>query len=130
MEFSLGTMNLSPETERLQNALAELAFAMVKIINNCVDQTLAGRNGISDFPENDRRGACPTEVGVGLVELSSDNQFVGKEEIAKMLGMTIRTVDNWMNRGLLPYFKIGRSVRFRKDDVVQHLNRCTKVCRR
>jgi excisionase family DNA binding protein len=123
-------MNISPETERLQNALAELASAMIKIINDRVDQTLSGGNGIGDGAENDRRSACPPRTGVGLVELTADNQLVGKEEIAEMLGMTIRTVDNWMDRGLLPYFKIGRSVRFRKNDVLQHLNQCARVCRR
>ena len=126
----MGAMNNTPESERMQNALAELASAMIKIIHNRVDQTLAGRNGIGDQAEDDRRGACPLGAGVGLVQVASDNQMVDKTEIAKLLGMTIRTVDNWMDRGLLPDFKIGRSVRFRKNDVVQHLNQCTRVCRR
>jgi excisionase family DNA binding protein len=111
-------MNISPETERLQNALAELASAIVKIINDRVDQAMSGT-----VPAR-----LPAQIG--LAESKADNQMVGKEEIAKMLGITIRTVDNWKDRGLLPYFKIGRSVRFRKNDVVQHLNQSTRVCRR
>ena len=111
-------MNISPETERLQNALAELASAMVKIINDRVDQAMSGTEQVR----------LPAQFG--LSELKADNELVDKAEIAKMLGMTIRTVDNWMGRGLIPYFKIGRSVRFRKNDVVQHLNQCTRVCRR
>lgn len=111
-------MNISPETERLQNALAELASAIIKIIHDRVDQTLSG--------------TVPARLPAlnGLAEPIADDQMVEKAEIAKMLGITIRTVDNWMDRGLLPYFKIGRSVRFRKNDVVQHLNQCTRVCRR
>ena len=111
-------MNISPETERLQNALAELASSIVKIINDRVDQAALGSVPAS----------LPAQIG--LAEPKADVQMVGKEEVAKMLGMTIRTVDNWMGRGLLPYFKIGRSVRFRMDDVVQHLDQCTRVCRR
>lgn len=111
-------MNISPETERLQNALAELASAMIQIINDRVDQALTGA----------APGALQAQSG--LAESKPDKRMVGKTEIAEMLGMTIRTVDNWMDRGLLPYFKIGRSVRFRRDDVLQHLNQSTRVCRR
>ena len=109
--------------ERLQNALADLASAMIKVIHNRVDQILAGT-------ERPRPTAQVLPAPAGLTEIEPDNQMVDKAEIAKMLGMTIRTVDNWMDRGLIPYFKIGRSVRFRKNDVIQHLNRCTRVCRR
>ena len=52
--------------------------------------------------------------------------FIGKPEVARRLGKTLRTVDNWMKRGILPYYKIGRSVEFKWSDVESHL---TKTCR-
>jgi excisionase family DNA binding protein len=56
--------------------------------------------------------------------------FIGKTEVARRLNKTIRTVDNWMNRGLLPYYKIGRSVEFKWSDVESHLRQTCRVARR
>ena len=113
-----GLMNTSEDTVRLQNALAGIATAIINIISDRVEQALTGN------------GQIRHQAQVGFHEAKADVQMVGKKEVAKMLGMTIRTVDNWMGRGLLPYFKIGRSVRFKMDDVMQHLNQSTRVCRR
>ena len=56
--------------------------------------------------------------------------FITKAEVAKRLNKTLRTVDNWMKRGLLPYFKIGRSVAFKWSDVETHLANHCRVCNR
>jgi excisionase family DNA binding protein len=56
--------------------------------------------------------------------------FINKAELARRLGKKLRTVDNWMRRGLLPYYKIGgRSVSFRWNEVVEHLKDNCRVCR-
>ena len=55
--------------------------------------------------------------------------FINKEEVARRLGKTLRTVDNWMSRGLLPYYKIGRSVEFKWSDVEAHLAQTCRICR-
>jgi len=65
-----------------------------------------------------------TGTNNGLVE-----EFINKNEVARRLGKTLRTVDNWMRRGLLPYFKIGRSVAFKWSDVERHLAQNCRVCR-
>jgi excisionase family DNA binding protein len=54
--------------------------------------------------------------------------FVSKPEVARRLGKTLRTVDNWMRRGFLPYYKIGRSVSFKWSEVAAHLARTCRVC--
>ena len=56
--------------------------------------------------------------------------FINKAEVAKRLNKKLRTVDNWMKRGLLPYFKIGRSVTFKWSDVEAHLAQNCRICRR
>ena len=55
--------------------------------------------------------------------------FIGKTEVARRLNKTLRTVDNWMQRGLLPYYKIGRSVVFKWSDVETHLTQTCRVAR-
>jgi len=56
--------------------------------------------------------------------------FIEKPEVARRLNKTIRTVDNWMTRGILPYYKMGRSVSFRWSEVEAHLAQTCRVCRR
>jgi excisionase family DNA binding protein len=56
--------------------------------------------------------------------------YISKPEVAKRLNKTLRTVDNWMQRGILPYFKIGRSVVFKWSDVEAHLSQTCRVARR
>ena len=56
--------------------------------------------------------------------------FINKAELARRLGKKLRTVDNWMRQGLLPYYKIGgRSVSFRWNEVVEHLKETCHVTR-
>jgi excisionase family DNA binding protein len=47
--------------------------------------------------------------------------FITKEEVAKRLKKTVRTVENWQRKGILPFVKAERSVLFRWSDVVGHL---------
>jgi excisionase family DNA binding protein len=50
------------------------------------------------------------------------NRLLGKREMAPQLRISRRTLDLWMAKGWVPYFKIGRSVRFKLDDVLEKLN--------
>jgi excisionase family DNA binding protein len=49
--------------------------------------------------------------------------FIGKAEVARRLGKSVRTVDAWMRRGVLPYYKPDRSVLFRWSDIEVHIVR-------
>ena len=53
--------------------------------------------------------------------------FIGKPEIARRLNKTVRTVDNWMKRGILPYYKLGHSVVFRWSEVESYLHANCRV---
>lgn len=45
-----------------------------------------------------------------------------KADLAGFFQVTSRTIDSWMRRGTVPYFKIARTVRFRLTDVLKSLN--------
>jgi excisionase family DNA binding protein len=45
-----------------------------------------------------------------------------KRELAARLRRSTRTVDDWMRKGKLPYLKIGKTVLFRWQDVLEKLN--------
>jgi excisionase family DNA binding protein len=43
--------------------------------------------------------------------------FIDKRETAKRLGCGLRTIDSWMKRGILPFYKISRKISFRWSEV-------------
>ena len=45
-----------------------------------------------------------------------------KRELAARLRKSTRTTDSWMRKGKLPYLKIGKTVLFRWQDVLEKLN--------
>ena len=45
-----------------------------------------------------------------------------KPELAERLAISKRTLDVWMQKGRIPFLKVGRSVRFRLPDVLEKLN--------
>ena len=61
--------------------------------------------------------------GQGAVTNTQDQAqgYLTKAEVAIRLRKTIRTIDSWMARGILPYFKIGHSVSFDWEDCQRHL---------
>jgi len=44
-----------------------------------------------------------------------------KCELAEKLAISKRTLDIWMQKGRIPFLKVGRSVRFRLPDVLEKL---------
>lgn len=55
----------------------------------------------------------------------NDRASVGllrKRELAEKLAISKRTLDVWMQKGRIPFLKVGCSVRFRLPDVLEKLN--------
>lgn len=65
---------------------------------------------------NKVHGAERQNAAVPCTEL-----FMNKAEVAGRLRKTVRTVENWMESGILPYYKVGRSVVFRWSDIEAQL---------
>ena len=57
----------------------------------------------------------------------SPEEFIDKIEIARRLHKHVRTVDNWMARGILPYYKLGRSVVFLWSEIKADLKANNRV---
>ena len=59
------------------------------------------------------------------IEQTSDHPrsagFITKQAAADLLGIKIRTLESWMARGLVPFLRIGRTVRFDAADLRQTL---------
>jgi len=56
--------------------------------------------------------------------MSEEKEFYTVRDLAKLLQVTEMTVYRMIRRGDLPHYKIGRSKRFRRDDVEAFLEKC------
>jgi excisionase family DNA binding protein len=50
-----------------------------------------------------------------------------KREAARYLHIGTRTLDDWMKRKMIPFFKIGKVVRFRVSDLDSTLDKKFRV---
>ena len=51
-----------------------------------------------------------------------DGALLSKRQLAAELNIATRTLDDWMRCGRIPYLKIGKTVRFRLEDVLGKLS--------
>jgi len=58
---------------------------------------------------------------------TSSDEILDKPETAKRLKISTRTLDQWMRGGRVPFFKIGKTVRFHWSDVLAHLQQAYRV---
>ena len=56
-------------------------------------------------------------------------EYISKAEVARRLRKQVRTIDNWMQRGILPYYKIGRTVAFKWSEIEEQLARTCRVAK-
>ena len=53
--------------------------------------------------------------------LRNELELVTEAELSKLLKVCRRQLYNWRVRGFIPYFKIGKAVRFRVVEVIKAL---------
>ena len=93
-------MNQNQDTQRVIDAVSTFILTMIEIINE------------KRLPE---KASC-------LIE-----PMLTKKQLARHFGVTVRTVENWMRRGCVPYYKLGKFVFFRISDVHAHWDEWFKV---
>jgi excisionase family DNA binding protein len=70
-----------------------------------------------------KEAVCPT---IPTEKPDPLDHLIGKQEAARYLGITLRTLEAWMRRGL-PYYKIHRVVRFRRRAIIEYLEAKWKI---
>lgn len=49
-------------------------------------------------------------------------EFLTTKEASQMLGYTVGTLYQYVNRGIIPHYKVGkRSLRFKREDLLNYL---------
>jgi predicted DNA-binding transcriptional regulator AlpA len=56
--------------------------------------------------------------------------YIDKHECARRLGRTVRSVDTYMLKGIIPFYKLGRTVAFKWSEVDAHIKSHFRVCLR
>lgn len=106
----LNGMNNPSENKRLADAVANIAATMVEIINEKLKAATTMQPG--SVPWVATRTATVPEG------------WVRKKELAQHLKVSLRTVDNLMGKGIVPYIRLGsRKVLFKLNEVDESLNR-------
>lgn len=105
-------MNSELEAKRAARHMATSFNRILDVFINEANRTLAGLGNGANVQSTQPSSPGPQLPG-----------WVGRKELAKHLGVSERTVFNWMVSRRLPYMKLGRTVRFKLDEVDAHLRR-------
>jgi excisionase family DNA binding protein len=104
-------MSNTSHTKRLAEAVANIVTTIAEIIEVKIREVkAAGPNA-----------AGPVSRGINT--LTPAEGWVGKKEAAKHFNVSQRTLHNWMKKGVIPYVRIGRNVRFKLSDADEALKR-------
>lgn len=50
-----------------------------------------------------------------------DNEFLNVQQAASFLGVSSDTIYSWTMKKTIPFYKMGRLVRFKKSDLINHM---------
>lgn len=59
-----------------------------------------------------------------------ERRILDKQAAASLIGCTTRTLENYMRGGLVPYLKLGRTVKFDREDILKHLLENCRILRK
>ncbi len=70
-----------------------------------------------------------TSIHIGHESAHPESEYLTKIEVAQLFQLSTRTIDSWITQGRLPYYRIGRTIRFRRSDIREYLDRHYRVGR-
>ena len=103
--YTIGCMQNVTEARKLAEAINALALVIAEIIAERVQRM------------EEATARKPADLPVRAAD-----PVLTKKELAARFRVSRRTIDNWMERGYLPYLKIGKAVRFRWSEVDRRLS--------
>ena len=103
-------MRNTSDTQRLAEAVANIATTIAEIIESKIREAAAGA-----------KAAEAAHGGINM--LSPAERWVGKKQAAEHFNVSPRTFYSWMKIGVIPYVRIGRSVRFKLSAVDEAMKR-------
>jgi excisionase family DNA binding protein len=100
-------MSQISESNRLAGAVANFTAPVTEMIDTKMLSAWAGA---------EQKNALKIQV-----------PLITRKQVAELLSVSLRTVDRWIARGELPYYKLGKVVRFKLSDIQERLETKWKV---
>jgi predicted DNA-binding transcriptional regulator AlpA len=106
-------MHTNPsETKRLADAVAGIAATISEIIDARLKKAIETQAGL------------PSALLPNTASPKAMEGWVNKRDVAKHLNISVRSVDNWMAKGVLPHIRLGQKrVFFKLSEVDEAINR-------
>ena len=60
-------------------------------------------------------------------ESSEENNILTRKDLVRLLKISMPTVHNWVNSGIITAYKIGNQTRFKKDEILKALKKANKI---
>jgi predicted DNA-binding transcriptional regulator AlpA len=92
-----------------------------------IDQILEGPIGGESVNDASARESATVKAVAAAIEkpaLPTPPEvecYIDKAELARRLGRTVRSVDTYMAEGIVPFYKLGRTVAFKWSEVDAYL---------
>ena len=58
-----------------------------------------------------------------------EEKLLARKDLARFFGVSLVTINDWMNKGLLPYYKLNTRVYFKKSEILERLDTLKKYGR-
>ena len=56
-----------------------------------------------------------------LVKTSSDCEFLNVKDAAQFLGVSVDTIYSWTFKRVIPHYKLGKLVKFKRSELIQYM---------
>mgnify|MGYP003627224028 FL=1 len=58
---------------------------------------------------------------LSVVEQDAKTEYLTRKEVAKLLGVSLPTLNDWSKKGVIPSYRIETRVRYKKEEVLSCL---------
>ena len=59
--------------------------------------------------------------------VNSQTELITRKQTAKIIGISLPTLNEWSKRGVIPSYRIGTRVRYKKDEVMSCLTKVKTI---
>lgn len=54
------------------------------------------------------------------------SEYLNRKEVSSLLGVSLVTINHWCNKKILKPYRIGNSIRFKREEIEETLNKSSR----
>lgn len=84
---------------------------------------------LSQIPVDELKSAISEVIRTEFQKFTSTEvpevktEYITRQETAKILGISLPTLHEWSNKGIIPRYKVATRIRYKREDVINSLNK-------